>query len=152
MVRLNILNFENGVDYIVKTILEGEEKPVLVSIHGVPNSGKSKLRRTVQDKLWTDFKKLGWSSMCDTSLERFDLSWHIENPEFFLIEDLVLTISVNRYTKENFGRVPDLKVYIAKRFSLSSLPKILRDYMEKEKYDLIIENPKAEIKMPGNHI
>ncbi len=38
------LNFKEGLDYIVKTVMDSDRKPTIVAILGPANSGKSELR------------------------------------------------------------------------------------------------------------
>ena len=132
--------FEEGPSGIIKTVLEGKEKPVLVSIHGFPHSGKTELRKRAAKAL-SDKGIYGLSGMEGDSVQK---SGGIQNPGYFLIEDMPYTESADEYTMRLFGRKPDLKVLIMKKDKI--LPAGILECAEQGTYGLIIENELASRK------
>jgi len=140
MEKLNIKNFEEGLEYILTNILEGKDKPVLVSVHGVPHSGKTEFRKRIHYSAEKLGKK-GWIGMCGDSLDKFKI--HTETPDYFIMEDTQYVNGVDMYTEQNFGKLPDLRVYISKNFSFDPISPFIKLKMEEGLYGLIIENPQA---------
>ena len=141
MEKLNILDFNAGIDYVVQTILNEPERPVLVSIHGAPHTGKTELRRKVRYELEVSHGKRGWGGMQGSSLE--GLRAVTGDPDYFLIEDMPYTEAVDLYTRTLFNRTPHLKVFITREFVPSSLGALSRQDIEAGIYGLIIINPDA---------
>lgn len=141
MTEINIKNFEDGLVFVINTILEGKDKPVLVSIMGYPNSGKSELRKRAHYKLRDTFGKFGWIGMGGDSLDRFAQTKGC--PDYFIMEDMPYADIVDKHTRSTFNRLPDLKVFMSKEFSLASLTVNLRNDIGEGKYGLVIDNPLA---------
>jgi len=139
--KLETINFEEGVEKLLKITLKHKNKPLLVGIFGHPNSGKTELRIKTRDKLYKT-GKFGWIGMNRDSLDRYP--GEKKDIEYYLIEDIGAPICAERYALENFGKKLDLKIYMAQNFNPeASLPwKDLKNNV----YDLIIENPKANNK------
>lgn len=146
MEELKTLNFEQGIDFIAKTILEKKERvnPVLISIHGYPNAGKTELMFRAVSLLYKKHGVEGRGCICNDNLEEVLRG---NDPAFLIIEDLPQPerFGVKRYTKKYFGRDPDLSVYITKKL-VKDLPIGLINQIQKSAYHLTIENPKSRDK------
>ncbi|MBR9675405.1 hypothetical protein GOV05_00160 [Candidatus Woesearchaeota archaeon] len=142
---IEVVGFERGVEKVVDTVLSSGETPSLVSIHGFPNNGKTQLRSTARNKLF-DKGVMGWVGMCGDSLD--SLTRYDEEPSFYLIEDLYYTSMVQRYTTKHFGRLPELSIFITKKFDMVTVSPLIKELILAEVYGLIIENPSAVVKNP----
>ncbi len=139
------MSFDEGKDYLVKTILEIKDlfRPVLVSVHGYPDAGKTEITMSVIDALYTNHKIFGMSCQCRDNLD--DIMAHDPVPAFLLMEDLPERFRVLEHFITYFERGPNLSVYITRQpmkdLPLADLKKIYR-----ENYDVVIENLKAREK------
>lgn len=137
------MSFEEGKDYIVNTILEVKDlfKPVLVSVHGNPDAGKTELTVGIINDLYKSKKILGMSSQCRDNLE--DVIEH--DPAFILLEDLPGKYRALEHFIDYFERGPNISVLITRQ-PLKSYSQFELKKVYKENYDAVIENPKAREK------
>ena len=141
--EINKKSFVDGINEIVQIALTERTKPVLISVHGLPNSGKTELCKRVMKEL---FAKKGWSSVTGTVGDSPNKMGMRLNPDCVFMEDMTYTASVDNYARELFGRMPDLRVYIAR--DVDNSPSHLKELFEKGSYGIIIENPEATVKQP----
>ena len=144
MSNLRIMNFEDGLSFIVQTVLsKAQYKPVIVFIDGFPNAGKTKLIRRSLEELYNR-GKFGCGLMRRDPLNR--LPEYENGLDYLLIQETgAYSPEVDIYTEQNFGKKPDLIVHIAKRFSLDYLSDIRKVELERGDY-VVIENPDARNK------
>jgi len=143
MKGLKIVSFEQGLDYVVQTILKtkDKERPILISIHGNPNAGKTEFIKTAVNLLFNNFYVLGYGCVCRDNPQGL-----LENdPDFLLIDDLPHPFSINRYTKGYFSRPPNFSVYLSKELIKNLHPELVSEILE-DGYNLIIENPDSKDK------
>ena len=140
MTNLNLQNFQNGLEYVVNSVLRGDHKPIIVSVVGPPNSGKSELRLRSHRRLSSSGQH-GWVGMRGDTLDRFPK--YDGELDYFIFEDVGGYTLGDSYSLENFGKTPNLRVYITKQFILETLPSLMIKDIEEGIYELIIENPVA---------
>ncbi len=144
--RLEIVSFEEGLQKVIQTVLEGRNLPVLISIHGLPNAGKSHLKLTAHKDL-RNLGKHGWTGMRGDSLDRFpNFKEHDLSLDYFFIEDMPDVHCVYDYTLAEFGRKPDLCIYVGSNLNSSRVMEALSEDFNRGFYGLIINNPDAKIK------
>lgn len=136
-----VMQFEDGLSFIVDRIVNGKEPPVIVAIFGPRDGGKTKLREATRDKLHREFGKSGLSVMCGTDLN--DYPQYHTGLDFLLVEDVGTYVSADAYAMRYFAKFPDLSVYITPKFSMEGLEPQARALVQEGAYDLIIENPQA---------
>ena len=134
---LKINTFEEGLERVISTVLNGQTRPVIVSINWSANSGKTELRKKAHENLDIKHGKRGWIGLRGDSLDRF--IQYPEGPDYFLIEDTgPFPLAADNYALEFFGKKPDLRVYINRKIP----PELVEKLTERE-YDLVIENSTA---------
>lgn len=138
---LRVLQFKDGLSFVVDRILNGKKHPVIVAIFGPRDSGKTKLREVARDRLHREFGKSGLSVMCGTDL--YDYPQYHSGLDFLLVEDVGDYVSTDAYVLRYFTKFPDLSVYITQKFSMESLEPQARALIQEGVYDLVIENPQA---------
>lgn len=137
------ISFEEGLSRLENAILTTKRKPIIISIHGVPNSGKTELRIKLVRKLSIQHKVNGASGMRGDSLDKMCFYSH-ESPQYVLFEDMVFTAECEEASRELFGREQDIKIYIARRINTQEFYSYCERF--KQKYDMIITNPDAKNK------
>ena len=140
------VDFNKGIESIIKTIEIGKDKPTIVTINGLPDSGKTKLMIDTQKILFSNNIQ-GWSGM---SNQEFDLYFRddVPIPVYVLLEDVGPFFASDNFVLSYFGKNPDLRVYIYRQMLLSEHIDLIKDQRNYDAYGLIIENPDAMIKMP----
>ena len=147
--KIEVTNLDDGVEHIIKTILEQQE-PVIISVIGAAGSGKAKLSKRIVDQIYLQHKKRGWVGHSDTianmKQEYITEESKIYNPDYILVKGF-LPGEVDDFARETFGKAPDLRVCMTKKF----VPENLRrknvmhmtaiEQLERGYYGLIIENP-----------
>ena len=121
-----IKSVQDGIEEIVKICSECKNLPAIVTIIGLPNSGKTFVRSRAIELLHKKGKK-GWSGMSGDSIDRFP---SVYAPEYFLVEDVPTYVSSDLYIKTQFNRLPDARVYIAQSIAALStrVPSELSEY------------------------
>jgi hypothetical protein len=141
--------FEEGLGYVIDTIVnaKAKQKPVIVTITGEPNSGKSELRIQAKKRLEV-LGISGWLGNTGDSQDRMG-RYFITDPGFVFIEDISFPRFSDQYSREMFGKNPDLRVYVYR--NSDDIRHINLKNIAKGVFDLVIENPNAKIKNPyGN--
>jgi len=129
------ISFDNAVGYLVQAVIDTEDKPFIVSIHGHPNNGKTHLAKICRDVLYEQHGQIGiFVKTSDEISERFFR--YVK--DFILIEDTLGTTAVKKYCRNMFGKEPDITTLIAK------FPEYYKD--NHNDYDLVIDNPDAKKK------
>ncbi|MEM4266851.1 MAG: hypothetical protein QW404_02240 [Candidatus Nanoarchaeia archaeon] len=137
------MNFEEGKNYLIDTIIEVKDlfRPVLISVHGNPDAGKTYLTNTIINEIYQKYKLLGFSFQCRDCLEEYIK----RDPVFLLMEDLPGRFRALEHFIKYFERGPTLSVLLTrqplKTYSKFELKKVYR-----ENYDAVIENIKAREK------
>jgi hypothetical protein len=136
---IKTVDFEEGLEVIVGNIVNSEVKPYVVTIIGVPHSGKTRLRVLAKERLATQ-GVYGWGGMQGDDISKIGQTF-CKNPQFALIEDVTIHEISDEYTRKLFGKNPDLRVYITRPNSTVSV----NDYRDIRSghYGLVIENDKA---------
>lgn len=139
------MSFDKGKDHLVKTILEIKDlfRPVLVSVHGYPDAGKTQLTMNVIDALYTNHKIFGMSCQCYDNLD--NIMVHNPVPAFVLLEDLPGRYRALEHFITYFESSPNVSVYITRQ-PIKDLPLNELRKIYSENYDVIIENPQAREK------
>lgn len=133
-----VLSYNEGIEYIFDNINNNSKNttPYIVSIHGVPNSGKTHFRKEVFNKLNQTTNLIGRMGMVDDSLNKIlarnDMS------DYIILEEMIYVERAKMYAIETFGKPIDLKVYIAQKFDYNS-PLWLKKYVS-ENHEICIEN------------
>lgn len=138
------LTFNAGLDNIIETILRATRKrttvkPYLVTLHGLPNSGKSTFGRRARDILYKFYGREGIVVMTDD--ENHSLI-HRHARDFLFIEDQPGVTSVMRYSQQLYNRSPDKYILLTTSLDLPDIPYDLLS----SPYDLVIVNPEAQVK------
>ena len=140
MSTIKIVSFEHGIERIIKTILTQPSAPTIITIHGVPNSGKTELRRRIFNTLCDTHQVYGWSGIEGDSLEKLSHYGLILNPVYALFECTEVTEPASLYVQDILHKKPDVRVYITKQIIIKGL---LAEQVSKGEYTLFIENPQA---------
>jgi len=137
------LSLEEGVEKIFE-LGKTKEKPVLVSIHGQVNCGKSYIVNLLTNMA---FKK-GFvvnGGMCENKRSYLD----IPNPDYVFVEDAIYTAQAENCAREIVGKGIDIRVLVDNPRLTRGLehyaPLLLADIRD-NKYDVIIDNPDSKDK------
>ena len=130
------LDFDQGIQTVIKGILDSKEKPFVVSVTGFSNSGKTTFCKTVHNQLHEVHGIRGWYGQMGA--DRFALGrWKV--PEYFLVEDQPpASRQLTKYTQQLLGKDPDMMVYIIP--ALVEHSHGLLEHDSAELYDVVIEN------------
>ena len=138
-------SFEQGLEITIETILAASrqttmEKPVVISLHGFPNVGKSTFGRRCRDQLYREHNSIGAVIMRDDQNRAFIYRYA---QDFLFIEDQPGVIGVQTYSWDLFGRRPNFYFLMIREttFPINSAIELLTN-----PYDLLISNPNARDK------
>jgi hypothetical protein len=135
--QIPTVDFETGLDSVVNAIVQGKNKPFVVTIVGLPNSGKSELRLRAKERL-SVLGIYGWGGMAYNDLERIAQPKVVTNPQFVFIEDVLFHEGSDQCSREFFGKDPDLRVYMFRRGT--NIPREEVESMRLGLYNVVIEN------------
>lgn len=138
------LNFNEGLDNIIETILTATRKrtairPYIVTLHGHPNSGKSTFGRKARDILYKWYGRQGAVVMRGDENHPF-IYRHAQH--FLFIEDQLGVVGVRSYCQQLYNRPPDKYLLLTRHLNLPDIPYDLLN----SPYDLVIINPEARVK------
>jgi hypothetical protein len=108
-----INDFDSALVYIAKSVAtRGDKQPFIITFLGEPTNQKSRLRTSIKE--WLASKEIyGWMGHTDDPYDRIALR-AVPNPDYILIEDVCEPQSSDRYSKQTFGKYPDLRVCIGR--------------------------------------
>ncbi len=156
IIRPEVLNFETGLERVIKTIVSEVNRPVIVGVLGVPNTGKSHLIMRACNEIKQRYGLRGYGSMVDC-LRKVDhlgkeLGYYMDpvtfDPAYLLLEDVGFPGYIVLLTKKRFNRNPDLVVLMKRQCGVFYDSEMRRDMDNIYGYDLIIVNPESRDKGP----
>ena len=133
-------SFEEGIEDVLQQIRTAERKPYITSLHGYPNTGKSRFARHCRDVLYQQDGLVGVTTMTDNQNHQFVRQY---GQDFVFLEDMPGVYGAQRYALALFGKRPDQSLLFL--WTLSFTPATHLDLIA-QPYDGIIVNPKAQVK------
>jgi len=120
---------------------EIKSKPVIVSIHGQANSGKTHVLRVLINKA----HKMGFAvsgGQCE------DLWAYEKSSDYIFVEDAVYTEQAENCARRIAGKGVDIRVLIHNSQIKEPVlyPGLILTDLYNEKYNLIIDNPNSQVK------
>lgn len=129
------LSLEEGIQEVLR-LADGTEKPVIVGIYGMPDSGKTHFRTMLRKELEKAGKTINVGKIGDTPRDNFD-----PNPDYMLLEGLLWLY--REKTIGYYGKPVDIAVLV-KNEALITPGGIKRT--DGYQYDIIIDNPNSKRK------
>jgi hypothetical protein len=134
-----IKSFEAATAFLIDYVISNS-RPVIISLHGIPNQGKSTLGDLCRKSLYAH-DLLGGRIISD--IDYVETAARLTKDFMFLESTEYIHPSVE-FSQQAFGKEPDLKVLIYKnRYELSP---VITSSLRSNLFDLVVENPAATVK------
>lgn len=137
-------SLDKGIEEIFNLAKRVKVPPVLVSIHGDPNCGKTYLGKKLFDVVWNR----GLVACGGQTENKETYFQNGPNPDYVFIEDSIFTESAERNARKFIGKGLDIRVLIdnplIREYEFSSS---VQENIRKKHYDIFIQNYDSKIKL-----
>ena len=143
MGKYKVTDFDTGAFEIVYRILDSEDPPFIVVIHGPRETGKTKLAKRIINTLYNEYNRVGeYGYEGDIKNIKLQAGKLKRSPDFVLTEGLPINMTASRkFITQNYRKDPNMAVLIAKNLADIDKIRLFGDYeINKNDYDMIIEN------------